>query len=706
MKKLSPKKVYFIFIIVFMSLNILNTYFLTVKHLNRYIEPFLHTFAGELNQFIGNFAILFLVILIVSLIFKKANSRMKALIIITLALNLLVFALGIFNLYYGTAFSKDALDLFKNPAGGLAIGIILETLIELFVYFRITVFMPFIALISLYFLSDRKALSALKFEFRLKRMLITVLSISSLLVVSVSSYFKLYQTSTPVESMSSTFAIQNLGVYPYYLGELMGINFDVNYEKLLEIKNDDDMVTAFEVYNKNKSSYKNFFDKKTYGNALMVQDAVTSLYIDPTLSTSNDLTGIFKDKNLVIVHLESFNQFLLDHPEIGKNLGFLKNLFNESFVFNNLYNNVGMGVSSDAELSILTGLNPIGDKTLYWDFDKMPYDLTSLVKYFNEIDYKTEVIHGDYQTFYNRDAVYPGLFEFDEFYALEDFIADGYSVEDGFLFDTVNNLVHHSPWVSDFYLADTVSKRGGLLADMNKPFFLFPITMMGHTPYEFDPYGGDRTTDFPQYANLIQKITLRYINYTKYYDEFIKRFFINEYGNDQTLDDTVYLFYSDHGSGIKNGDLSILFDRKLSSLEERRLLQQVSLFIYAPSNDTYVDYGDYQLRKGLLTGEQNLVRSQIDMYRTVIELFDLDIGNDMYFGVHGMSLEPTFALDNRLTDVVLDDYIYSMRNRYAIYPKEKEVSKEIYDYILRYKILSDYLLSTKDKQTIINGLIK
>lgn len=706
MKKVSPKKGYLIFISLFIGLNIINTYFLTIKNLNKYIEPFLHSFAGEVNQILGNFAILFLVVLLVSLIFKSAKSRMKTLIIITFLINFLVFALGIFNLYYGTAFSKHAIDLFKNPAGGFAFGIILETLAELLTYYRIVVFLPVILLIIFYFILDRKALSALKYQFNLKRLLISVLSISSILIVSLSSYAKLYQSSAPVESNQSTFAIQNLGVYPYYLKELLGIDFNVDYEKLLDIKDESDFVLAFEAYNKNKPSYTNFLDKKIYGNTLMVNDAVSSLYVDPNLSTSNDLTGIFKDKNLVLIHLESMNQFLLDHPEISKNYGFLKNLFKESFVFNNVYNNVGMGVSSDAELAILTGLNPVGDKTLYWDYNKTDYELTSLVKYFNDKDYYTEAIHGDKKTFYNRDVVYPELFEFDEFYAFEDFVEDGYVVEDGYTFDQDNNLVHHSPWISDFHLADFTSQKGALLSNMNKPYFLFPITMMGHTPYDYDPYGGDRTTDFPQYADLIQKITLRYINYTKYYNDFIQRFFIDENGNDQTLDDSVYVFYSDHGSSLKNGDLSLLLDKKLTSLEERRILQQISIFIYAPSNDEYVDYGDYQIRKGLLTGEQDLVRSEIDIYRTLIELFDLPVGNDMYFGVHGMSMEPTFALDNRITDVVLDDYIYSMRNRYAIHPDSVVVPKDVFDYIHRYKILSDYLLSEADMQSKINELIK
>ena len=155
-----------------------------------------------------------------------------------------------------------------------------------------------------------------------------------------------------------------------------------------------------------------FFDKQTYSNRLMISDAVDDLYVDESLSTSEDLTGIFKDKNLVLIHLESFNQFLLDHPDINEFMPFINDLFKESFVFNNFYNNVGMGVSSDGELSVLTGLNPTGDETLYWEYNDKPYDLTNLVTYFNEKNYMTEAIHGDKEAFYNRDVIYPGILWF------------------------------------------------------------------------------------------------------------------------------------------------------------------------------------------------------------------------------------------------------------------------------------------------------
>ena len=96
---------------------------------------------------------------------------------------------------------------------------------------------------------------------------------------------------------------------------------------------------------------------------------------------------------------------------------------------------------------------------------------------------------------------------------------------------------------------------------------------MGHTPYDYGPYEDE--SFYPDYEDDILDITSRYINYGPYYSNIIQRFFMDEFGNDQTLDDTVYVFYSDHGSGIKNGDLSIFiaaYDLSEREVEVMQLL--------------------------------------------------------------------------------------------------------------------------------------
>ncbi len=699
MLKATRHYAYNIFILLFITLNILNTYFLTTSALNKYIAPFSHTFIGELTAIIGNAGILTLIVMIVSLLFKSLRGRMIALTMITLILNLMIFALGVFNLYYGTAFAVYMLDIFNNPSGGFAGQTAVEAFKELIVYYRIVVLIPFMIL-TIWTSINFKRAKGLRFTLEYKKVMIQILAICIMTITTSMTFSYQLKEDMPIQSAVSSYAIQNYGVYPYYIQSFLGFETIIDAEEVLEISSDQDALDVLKMYNKNVSSYTNYFNGQTYSNRLTTNQADVD-YIDPSIKNGTSLHGILKDKNIVLVHLESFNYFLLQNPYTRDNMSFLVNLLSQSYTFNNFYNNVGMGVSSDAEFSVLTGLNVQGDRTLYWDFEDIDYDLPSIVKYFGIEGYDRTAVHGDYGAFYNRDNVYPNMYGFDMNYTLENFIEDGYDTSVGYLYDEENGLRHESPWVSDYYLADFISSEG---QTADEPFMYYPITMMGHTPFDYGP-DGNSPDIYENYAPYIHDITLKYLNYANYYSETIKRYFVGDGGIDQTIDDTVYIFYSDHGSGLKNGDLDVLFDREISDLEERQILQQTLAFIYVPSNESYIDFGDYQIRKGLLRGEQDLVRSEVDLYRTIIELFDLPVGDDAYYGVNGLSTEPTFALDNRIMDVVTDDAFFSLRNPQLTFPVQEALDISYIEYLKKYKIFSDYLLSSNDKVKTLNDVL-
>jgi lipoteichoic acid synthase len=699
MKKANPKYIFFVFIIFFFLFNIFNTYFVTIQALNRYIAPFEHTFRGTINAILGNFSILFFFVLIVFSIFRTAKNRMIFLMIITFILNNILFALTIFNRYFGSAYSTASATLFKNPSDGFLTGVILEVVLELITYYRIILFIPFIVLLVIYIVSDLKAMKVLKYNYHLKKYLSGFLMVTIMTGVALFSYNQNYRETLPLQAVKSTFAAQNLGVYPFYFFQFLGQELNPNIERKLGIVTEEDKIALYHEYNKNKSTYVNFFDQQTYSNRLTVDQAVDHLWIDESLYDGQNLQGILEGRNLVFIHIESMNYFLLEIPELRERLPFLNRLFEESFVFHNFFDNVGMGVSADAELAVLTGMYPIGDRTLYWEYDHTNYQLESLVGHFNQVDYFTKAIHGDLEIFYNRNVVYPNLYGFDEAYFLEDFVADGYIVEEGYMYDTENERIHHSPWISDYHLADYIYGVGQRLNHEGKPFFLYPVTMMPHTPYDFDP-NGLRYDLYPNWVDDILLLTLKYLNYIDYYNDVFMRYFIDEFGNNQTLDNTAYIFYSDHGSGLKNGDLDILFDRELSIMETRKMIQHTLAFIYVPGEEMIED-GSYALKQGLLKGEQHLVRGQIDLYRTMIELFNLDVASP-YYGVHGLSVEPTFALDNRLMDVVTDDVFFSMRNPKQTFPIDYDVDMNVYEYAFRFKMMSDLLLSTATFQKQLN----
>ncbi|TNF09665.1 MAG: alkaline phosphatase family protein, partial [Bacillota bacterium] len=532
------RRYYLIYVLLFFFLNIINTYWLTIQELNRYIAPFRHTFIGEVNAFFGNLSVLFFIYLVIALIFSNGKSRLKALMYATLVLNFFVFAMGVFNLFFGTAFSMSASTIFRNPAQGFAFGTALNALAELVTYYRIVVFIPFIVLLILFIKSNKTELKSYVFALRYKRYFSGFLFVVLMVYGSVFTYYTSFRKTLPLNAVRSTFAIQNLGVYPYYIGEFFGEPFELNFDEFLHLDTEEEMAEVYQVYNKNQDTYVNFFDGNTYSNRLVLDQAVDSLYIDPTIAQGDSLHGILAGRNLVLVHMESFNYFLLQNEYTKEKFPFLDQLMEESFVFHNFYNNVGMGVSSDGELAMLTGLYPMGDRTLYWDYERINYDFPSIPKYFNELDFYTEAIHGDLKTFYNRDNVYPHLFEFDKFYALEDFIEDGYDVKEGYMYDTENEFYHISPWISDYHLADMVYDIGSSLRDQNQPYMLFPIMMMPHTPFDYGLLG-DTKDIYPQYENKISTLTYKYLNYASYYDDVIKRFFVGENNEDQTLDNSV-----------------------------------------------------------------------------------------------------------------------------------------------------------------------
>jgi hypothetical protein len=118
-------------------LNLFNTFIISHKTLNKYIVPFKHTLKGELNALFGNLFTLNLFGLIILIFVENLYWYSIVLTILSGILNLMLFALNVFNLYFGNAFTKDSIDMFKNPVKGISKGMTKEILNELFGYYRI-----------------------------------------------------------------------------------------------------------------------------------------------------------------------------------------------------------------------------------------------------------------------------------------------------------------------------------------------------------------------------------------------------------------------------------------------------------------------------------------------------------------------------------------------------------------------------------------
>lgn len=72
-------------------------------------------------------------------------------------------------------------------------------------------------------------------------------------------------------------------------------------------------------------------------------------------------------------------------------------------------------------------------------------------------------------------------------------------------------------------------------------------------------------------------------------------------------------------------------------------------FIYAPG-DT-IENG---IKVGTLKGDQHLLRAQVDLYPTILDLFNLK-SDYMYFGTHALSNESSFSIDPKSFNIFTDD---------------------------------------------------
>ncbi|MDY0210943.1 MAG: sulfatase-like hydrolase/transferase [Acholeplasma sp.] len=631
---MNKKKHIWVFIGLFYALNILNTYFVTTSVLNRYLVPFKRSGFLEINSLIGNFFALSILLLIGFILFKTLKKRMLYLVILTLLLNIAIFSIGIFTKYYQTMFSIYELTLFNNPASELAGSILIQALTELYLYYRIIVFIPFVTL-AVYFIAFFKKYKDMTFESIIGRYLAVMgVCVSLVFTTATLGIVKTHMDKVwPISAERTLYGVQSAGLYNFYLGQFMGFN-------LSNVDNTVPSLSVYDTYNKNKETYTNFFSE-TYSKNLTYENA-SSVTVDPSLINGPYLNGILKDKNLVVIHLETFNHFLLDEtgPYLDESyFNSLKALLKESYVFDNFYTNVGIGNSSDAEFTAMTGLYPQGDTTIYWKYNNHNLDFHALPELFD--GYYKASLHGDTGLFYNRIKVHEEMLGFDDYYYFdekEDYFEgtkNGYYYFDGL---TEKNT-EQSPWLSDYALLNWTK----VLADRSNPYFLYPITIQPHTPYLYDPY----PNQFDKNSLDVDPTTLSYLNYETYYDRFFDEFLA--YSKTQT--NTAYFFYGDHGSGIPKKDLETILGKELSILDYKQEMIKTLGFIYVPDDQDQ----NCEISRGLLTGSQSLVRSQVDLYRTIVDLYGIDIDTH-YYGVNLLSDEHTFSIDTRAFDIVTDDY--------------------------------------------------
>lgn len=317
------------------------------------------------------------------------------------------------------------------------------------------------------------------------------------------------------------------------------------------------------------------------------------------------LFGIAKGKNLVVIQIESYQDFLIGMEYKGQEVTpFLNSLIKDKTVyFDNYYQQVGTGNTSDAEFETNNSIMGSIEAFTYQLYEKNYFrGLPVLLK---EQGYETAVLHAhENRDFWNRDDIYPNL-GFDHFYG-------------GLIGDTARSggnfkMTEWMGWGltdSEFY-----PQAMKYIEELSEPFYSFIITLSNHHPYEMlDKY------NFIELAPE-DKGTLagNYLNSAAYTDHALSELFY-EFKNAGLYENTVFALYGDHMGLSASEETDEVMGRLLGHEYDWDDRMNIPLIIHIPSAD-----------EGITTTIHN-VGGQIDFFPTISYVLGLDHLDTIYLG--------------------------------------------------------------------------
>lgn len=416
--------------------------------------------------------------------------------------------------------------------------------------------------------------------------------------------------------------------------------------------------------------------------------------------TANEYTDIFKGKNILAIHAESIQNFVLDTSFNGEDVApNLKRLASEGLYFSNFHSQESVGTSSDTEFTLNSSIMPASSGTVfisYWD-----RDYPTIPKLLGDMGYYSFSMHGNNCTFWNRAAAHKS-FGYDDFYCYtKDFNIDekiGLGLSDKSFFTQVIPKLK------------TINQQYG-------NYYGTLIMLTNHTPFswieDYSDYEvnykykkiNDEGVEEEHVANYMEGTKLgSYFKSVHYADEALGQLF-SDMEKEGLLDNTVVVIYGDHDAKLKKSEYNYLYNYDFEIDEQ--------IESDDPNYDP-VDYFEYELNREVpfiiwtkdskgnekLNKEITKVMGMYDVQPTLGNMFGFNnkyaLGHDIFSIDENVVVFPD---GNWLTDKM---YYSQSRGEGRILNLEDTISS---DYIEKYSKLADKKVAVSDA-IIVHDLIK
>lgn len=291
--------------------------------------------------------------------------------------------------------------------------------------------------------------------------------------------------------------------------------------------------------------------------------------------TTNEMTGIFKDKSVIFIQAESYCRYALD-KELTPTL---YNIYSKGIVVEGFNSPTLVGSTSDTEY--LVNLSIIPDSEEYascYRYIDNKYK-TTLASIFNNKGYYTGAYHNCDGNYYNRNLLYPTQLQYNEMtdYSLTNYADQG--TDTGYTEELIKVLISKDK------------------------FAAYWITYSGHQTYTLDSTGVKQ-----EYIDLVKN---KYPNIEDEYVSYLAKnidldrsieILINGFKEKEMLDDVVFVIFGDHKPKGLEIDNNITTD----------------LYIYCSDNELSLKY--------------NKLSTGLDILPTIANMFSLDYDNKTILG--------------------------------------------------------------------------
>ncbi|WP_416222657.1 LTA synthase family protein [Streptococcus cuniculi] len=320
---------------------------------------------------------------------------------------------------------------------------------------------------------------------------------------------------------------------------------------------------AYQTYNVHKDR-----SEATAEDLVPVKQYVSEQYAKP----NDEYFGLAKGRNVIYLHLESLQQFIIDYKlkveeKEYEVTPFLNSLYhsNSTFAFSNFFNQVKAGKTSDAETMIETSLFGLNQGSFMVQYGGSNTQQAAPHILSQEAGYASAVFHGNAASFWNRNNTYKQWgynYFFDKSYFTETTSENSfeYGLNDKVMFaDSIQYFEH-----------------------LQQPFYTKFITVSNHYPYTTSLTGEE--TGFPL-ADTKDETINGYFATANYLDASIKAFF--DYLKATGLyEKSIIVLYGDHYgiSNSRNPSLAPLLGANPETWSDydNAMLQRVPYMIVIP----------------------------------------------------------------------------------------------------------------------------